>query len=358
MSNINKIKIIKEKIGFNILKQLKQGVPPKIVIPKRSSDNVEYDPVKKTLNIKDKTMTRELKNVGTIRPFMQTTLVGCCIVDALKANQPLTTRAIYYNKNFTLPGSKKDAFASQGESDSVIQDIELITGIVREDLGIITKVKGAVVGNMKIRSGGDLIDCSKQGDGAWFIPTTIGDARIVSVDAKFVLIVEKDTVFSALNTMKPKFWKKSNCLLMHGGGQPDRSTRRLAKRLSEEQNLPVYVLMDADPWGWDIGNVYRCGSVGLAYVADKLTCPRAKFIGLYPSDIIKYQIPRTGIKKATKRDIKRTKEQLKYPWFKSEKWQKELKLFISKQDKIEIDSLSTKGFRFLADEYIPEKIEE
>ena len=43
--------------------------------------------------------------------------------------------------------------------------------------------------------------------------------------AKFILHVEKDTVWQRFN--EDKFWRKHHCILTHGGGQPPRGVRRM-----------------------------------------------------------------------------------------------------------------------------------
>ncbi len=131
----------------------------------------------------------------------------------------------------------------------------------------------------------------------------------------------------------------------------------MVRRLWEEFGLPIYVLTDADPYGWYIYSVYRSGSISLSYESEKLACPEVRFIGVMTSDIERYNIPRNYIIAATERDLKRANELLRYPWFQSDEWQYELKLFLRRKEKIEIEALSGHGFRFLSDVYIPEKIE-
>jgi DNA topoisomerase-6 subunit A len=146
--------------------------------------------------------------------------------------------------------------------------------------------------------------------------------------------------------------------MIEGGGQPDRGTRRMVKRLNEELGLPVFICCDADPYGWHISSVYTFGSMSLAYTFEKLACPKAKFLGISASDIYKYQIPKEGLLKAEKADLKRAEDMLKYPWFKNKFWQKELKLFLQKQQKSEIEALSRHSYKFLAETYLPEKLGE
>src|SRR5947208_2040557 len=68
--------------------------------------------------------------------------------------------------------------------------------------------------------------------------------------ADFILLIEKSTQFNRLS--EDKFWKKHNCVLITGNGQPPRGVRRLCRRIHDEFKKPVYVLVDNDPWGYYI----------------------------------------------------------------------------------------------------------
>lgn len=56
-------------------------------------------------------------------------------------------------------------------------------------------------------------------------------------------------------------------------------------------------------------------------------------------------------------DLRRARELMKYSWFGSPKWRRELRIFLEKKSKLEIEALASKGLRFLAFSYIPEKME-
>ena len=92
-----------------------------------------------------------------------------------------------------------------------------------------------------------------------------------------MLHVEKAAVWQRFN--EDKFWRKHNCLLTHGKGQPSRGVRRLLYRLNQELNLPIYCLLDCDPWGHYIYCVIKQGSISLAFESQRLAIPDAKFIG-------------------------------------------------------------------------------
>src|SRR5262249_39993195 len=139
----------------------------------------------------------------------------------------------------------------------------------------------------------------------------------------FILHVEKNTVWSRFN--EDRFWEKHNCILTEGGGQPPRGVRRLLRRLHEELNLPVYCLLDCDPWGHYIYSVLKQGSISLAFESERLAIPDAKFIGIRAKDYKECDLSDDVQIELTDTDIKRAKEIAAYPWFASHaKWQREI----------------------------------
>ncbi len=352
-----------EKVGKDLARQLSRGKPPALQVPARTLANIIWDSEAKILRLGSKKVKREFLDMGEARKFMQTVLMLSLIVKAIREGDYPTIRDLYYAGKHTIEYlneygklQREETWDTQKESDSVIQDIEVITGLLREHMGILHDTKGKIVGRIVIRSGADTIDCSRMGDGAYSIPPNPDSLEILDVDAEYVLVIEKDAIFNRLN--KERFWEKNRCLLVTGKGQPDRSTRRMVRRLWEERKLPVYVLTDADPYGFYIYSVYRSGSITLGYESERLATPKARFLGLTISDIYDYKIPRNFIIKAKDRDLKRAKELLNYPWFKeSKEWMRQLELFLSKQEKVEIEALSGYGFKFLTERYIPEKLE-
>ena len=92
--------------------------------------------------------------------------------------------------------------------------------------------------------------------------------------ADFVLLVEKGTQWNRLS--EDKFWRRYNCVLLTGNGQPPRGVRRLARRLHEEYKIPVYVLVDNDPWGYYIYSVVKQGSINLAFESERMAIPEGE----------------------------------------------------------------------------------
>src|SRR5205807_2244623 len=136
-------------------------------------------------------------------------------------------------------------------------------------------------------------------------------------------LVEKGTQWNRLS--EDKFWRRYNCVLLTGNGQPPRGVRRLARRLHEEYKIPVYVLVDNDPWGYYIYSVVKQGSINLAFESERMAIPKAKFIGLSSSDPDTYELPRNVGIKLNDKNVTRAKELMKYRWFEKKHWQEEIK---------------------------------
>ncbi len=351
-----------EALGRKVYRQIEKGVEPHIYIPVRTLANTIWDKKRKILVLGPKKARRDFFDIGESKRFMQTLLMLSIIIRARREGDYPTIRDLYYTGKHTIEyidekgrKQREETWNNQNESNAVIQDIEVATGLLREHMGIMHDAKGKIVGNVIVRSKGYTIDLSRLGSGAYAIPPNADRLEIVKVDADYVLVVEKDAIFERLN--EEEFWRKHNCVLITGKGQPDRSTRRMVRRLWEEFGLPVYVLTDCDSYGFYIYSVFKSGSISLSYESERLATPGARFIGVMVTDIEEYKIPRNYIIKATDRDIKRAKELMRYPWFKESKaWQSQLKLFIKKKEKVEIEALSGHGFKFLTQIYIPEKI--
>jgi DNA topoisomerase-6 subunit A len=367
------LQILRERF-YEVLKDVMNGKPPKLIIRKRTLSNTIYDSERGLLLLGEATFERSFVDLREARKFMQTMLMASMIFEALSNGEYPTIRDLYYRGKHTirfrkLPSkavAEENTWDEQSESDSVIRDIEVHTNVLREEMLILSKEKGKVVGEMKIRSGDDVIDLSKMGHGAYSIEPTPDLIEFIDVDADFVLVVEKDAVFQQLHRIG--FWKKHKAILITSAGQPDRATRRFVRRLNEELGLPVYVLSDSDPYGYYIYSVFKTGSITLSYESERLATPKARFLGVMMTDIfgssklgkkpyLADEERRNYIIKAKDRDIKRAKELKEYPWFKSERWQVELDEFLNRKVKLEIEALASKGLRFLSDRYIPEKIQ-
>jgi len=349
-----------QKIGAlaeGVARAAHAGEAPSIEVPTRAKSNTTWDRKSGILRMGDATQTRELFNLNQAKGFMQTVLHAAGIKELLEADKTLSLRAMFYKGLHTIPGTKEKTFADQSESDAVLEDLEVTLGSLREELHVFAKKAGTMVGNITIEDTGDEIDCRRMGSGGYAIPSIVEPdvIRFKKCDAKFVLHVEKNTVWSRFN--EDRFWQQHNCILTEGGGQPPRGVRRLLRRLNEELGLPVYCLLDCDPWGHYIYSVIKQGSISLAFESERLAIPEAKFLGLRAID---YQ--RCGLSDDVQialndKDIARAKQIAAYPWFKDKPaWRREIDQLLRNGFKMEVESLITKDISYVTETYVPERL--
>src|SRR3990167_8138486 len=351
----NKSKEEIELLGRRIVNQIDKGKNPEIVFPLRNLSNIVYDKKTKTLKLGDKKGSRLFFNVAHAKKFLQTVEVASIIKkELLDSEKHEHLRGVFYISKRTIPGTNINIVDDQTESDKAIEDLEVITGIYREQLHVSANKMGSMVGSIILIDSGDLIDCSKLGRGGYSVPSITDELEFKKVNAKFVLYMEKAAIFERLN--EDKFWQKNNCVLVTSQGQTTRGIRRLLQRLSDEENLPIYVLTDFDCWGFYIYSVIKYVSISLAHASERLTIPGVKFLGITADDVIKYDLKKHLIK-LNEQDITRMKQVSEYEWFKDNKdWQRQIKMMKDFGAKVEIQSLSAKGISFISETYLPTKI--
>lgn len=344
------------KLAKEVLGQLERLESPSIPLPVRSLSNIHFDQERGLIQIGDKISRRHYLNVAHTKKFMQTLLVASECKKIIDQGVTTSIRDLYYALKHTIEDTKENTFDDQNDSDTVLEDLESALNLLREELHLKADRKGYMAGNIVLEDTGDRINCAKMGSSGWAIPSNVEPEVIKFVEnrAEMVIVIEKDAIWQRLN--EDRFWKKHNCIILTGKGQPARGCRRLINRLHKELGLPVYVVTDADSWGFYIYSVIKQGSINLSFLSDRLGTPSAKFIGLTTQDVRTFDIPGNVTIKLNKGDVKRTKELMKYLWFKSAEWQKELKNMLKVGYKLELEALSAKGIRFISEKYLPEKI--
>jgi len=330
---------------------------PIMDVPTRSLANTSYNRKKRILEMGSAEQHRELFNMNQSKKFMQTMLLAAGIKDLVEAEKTLSLRGMFYKSLHDISGTKEKTLADQSESDTVLEDLEVILGSLREELHVFAKKRGTMVGNITIVDNGDEIDCRRMGTGGYAIPS-ICEPDVIQFkkcNADFVLHVEKDTVWSRFN--EDRFWEQHNCILTEGSGQPPRGVRRLLRRLNEELGLPIYCLLDCDPWGHYIYSVIKQGSIALAYESNRMAVPDAKFLGIRAIDYERCDLSDDVQIALNERDKTRAKQIAEYPWFKKNKaWQLEIKKLLSNGFKMEVESLITKDISYVTEVYVPERL--
>jgi DNA topoisomerase-6 subunit A len=347
-----------EKLAEAVLKTVKGGKNPFVEIPIRSLANVNFNPRKRLIELGTQKQKRYFFNVGMAKKFMQTFLVSDACKELIDSGKTTSIRDLYYITKHTIGDTKQNTFEEQDESDPVIEDLEVALDALREELHLFASRKGSMVGPITIRDSGDTIDLRRMGSGGWAVPSIVEENVIEFVrhEAKYILLIEKDAVWTRFN--EDKFWKRQKCIILQGGGQPPRGVRRLVQRLHSELKLPVYVLVDNDPWGFYIYSVMKQGSINLAYESMRMAVPDARFIGLSSFDKMTFKLPSNVAIKMDDGDVSRAKQMLAYPWFQAKQWQDEIQEMVKSGQKFELEALSRRGISFITEEYLPKKLKD
>ena len=273
-----------EALARSVVQMAGAQQDPSVQIPTRALSNVRFNPKTRHVEMGENTQSRNFFNYGQAKRFMQTLLVASKCKELIDLEKTASIRQIYYLSKHTIKGTSEKTFDDQSESDPVIEDLEVAIDALREELHVFASNRGNLVGPITLVDAGNTLDCSAMGSAGYAVPSIV-EADVIQFkkcNAEFVLHVEKDTVWRRFH--EDRFWQKHNCIVSHGGGQPARGMRRLLARMHTELGLPVFVLLDNDPWGYYIYSVIKHGSINLAYESRRMAIPDAHFIGVSSFD--------------------------------------------------------------------------
>lgn len=338
-----------ERILAAVTRTIIAGDGFRYVVPTRSASNQMYVEELDRIVLKDKVTQRAFASTSTVRKTAITTRILGIVWELCRKGIHITKRDMFY--------TDVKLFKSQMESDEVLNDVACILGCTRTSLSVVGSEKGAVIGCVSFREDGDLIDCRRMGVGGKAIPPYIDRITELESDALFILLVEKDAAFMRL--AEDRFYRRYPCIIITAKGQPDVATRLFLKKLRSVLNIPILGLVDSDPYGLKILSVYMSGSKNMSYDSANLTTPDIKWLGVWPSDLDRYDIPDQCRLPLSEHDIKTGKELLEEDFIKKNPhWHKELELMVKRKEKAEIQALSSFGFQFLTEKYLPEKLKD
>ncbi|WVY91647.1 hypothetical protein V8G54_037161, partial [Vigna mungo] len=303
----------------------------------------------------------------------------------LQENKHSSKRDIYY----TYPS----LFLDQSVVDQAINDICILMQCSRHNLNVVVfcsivtffviflwfpQGMGTVLrlmdrvclccrltmGWIRFSEGERKFDCISSPNSVHPVPVHVEEVKDIISVAQYILVVEKESVFQRL--ANDQFCNANHCIVITGRGYPDIPTRRFLRLLVENLRLPVYCLVDCDPYGFDILTTYRFGSMQMAYDTKHLRVPEIRWLGAFPSDSERYFVPKQCILPLTAEvlsifllDKRKVEAMLLRCYLQREvpQWRFELKLMLQKGVKFEIEALSAHALSFLSDSYIPSKIE-
>ncbi|MCQ2078730.1 MAG: DNA topoisomerase IV subunit A [archaeon] len=343
------------KIAEDIYADLDKGDIPAMRLPLRSKRNIEFDPMTQVWKYGNMKTLRTAKTTQGATTMLRTAYTTDFINEMIRENKSSTLREMYYISE----GWNRAKFHSQDESNLLAEDLETVTHCLREDFKLrpeegSSHVYGDINFEIQTRKGPKITNCMDDVSEAGFgIPYTVEKESfaIKGHNLKFVMAIETGGMFARL--IENGFPERENCLLVHLSGQPTRSTRRLLKRLNEEENLPVVVFTDGDPWSFRIFASIAYGAIKTAHISDYLATPTAQFVGITASDILNYDLPTD---KLSDKDIAALNAELTDPRFNDEFWDMEIRAMLDMNKKAEQQALAKYGLDYVTDTYLPEKL--
>jgi len=337
--------------------QFEEGDVPRMQVPTRTKANIEYDEDESVWVYGDRTSTRTAKTVSGAQKLLKAAYTIDFLVQQIEEERSSTLRELYYlSESWDLDEAQ---FASQDQSNSLVEDLEIVSGATREDFHMRPEESGAtIMGPLLLREqtrrGEREIHCQEDvGEGGYQIPNNPDTIDFLDNDADFVLCVETGGMRDRL--VENGFDEDYNSVIVHLKGQPARATRRITKRLHDELDLPVVVFTDGDPWSYRIYGSVAYGSIKSAHLSEYLATPEADFVGIRPQDIVEYDLPTDPLSDS---DINALESELEDPRFQTEFWEEQIELQLDIEKKSEQQSLASRGLDFVTDTYLPERLDE
>ncbi|MDM7938947.1 MAG: DNA topoisomerase IV subunit A [Methanothrix sp.] len=356
---MEKNKITQERLlglASDLYNQFQEGIVPHISLPSRTKGNIEYSTKDDVWVYGDQETRRSVKTVRGAKTLLKTVYLSELLIkEHLKNNRGSTLREIYYiSENWDIA-----KFHEQAESDRLIEDLEIVTALQREDFHIRPEEDGAAVfGPLRLREqtrrGEREMHCQEDvGEAGYQIPFNVDNIQFLSHDAKMVMAIETGGMYARL--IENGFDEEFGAILVHIKGQPARSTRRIIKRLNSELKLPVVVFTDGDPWSYRIFASIAYGAIKSAHLSEHLVTPSARFLGVQPSDIVEYNL---STDKLTDQDMQALRSELSDPRFNTPYWEKQIRLQMDLKKKAEQQAFAGKGLDFVTRKYLPDRLAE
>jgi len=343
-------------LAADLYDQFEGGEIPRMTLPTRSKSNIQYDEDADVWVYGDRSTTRSANSVRGARKLLKAVYTIEFLADQLDQDRSSTLRELYYLSESW--GETEAQFNDQDESNQLVEDLEIVSEVKREDFHMRPEESGAtVIGPLFIREqtrrGEREIHCQADvGEGGYQIPNNPDTIEFLEDDADIVLCVETGGMRDRL--VENGFDEDYNAIVVHLKGQPARATRRLTKRLHDELDLPITVFTDADPWSYRIFGSVAYGSIKSAHLSKYLATPAAQFIGIQPEDIVEYELPTDPLSDA---DVNALENELEDPRFTTDYWAEQIELQLDIEKKAEQQALAARGLDFVTETYLPERLE-
>lgn len=169
--------------------------------------------------------------------------------------------------------------------------------------------------------------------------------RFESLGARYILVVEKDAVFTYL--CGQRIWNSLPLVLVTGCGYPPLSVRAVLKQLHAQLQLPVLGLFDYNPHGVRILLTYKYGSTRMGLEAHSYAVD-VKWLGVHHSDL--FNAGRVRVEESALQQWSPADERVftgvteRVGFMQCPHYQRELTLMKGARIKAEIEALNSGGF--------------
>ncbi len=280
-----------------------------------------------------------LKGSRGTKEFSRTFLVLSKTHMLRNQKKHISKRDLYYNN--------VNAFNNQANSDKALDKASALLSVPRYLTNIVPSPTGLVSGAISFTVQG--LHVAHPPHTAQLVPAVPEEMENIVTDAGWVLIVEKEAVFSRLvEDGTPTHPILGPGLVITGKGYPDLPTRVFLRRLLDATHIPAFCLVDGDPHGYEIYTTYKDG--GGSSLAVPL--PELTLIGITHADVVTLGLECCLIPlgagdaaKAASVKCRLTAEEAR-----------SLMGFVDAGVKCEIEALNHCGLTFIHDEYLPAKM--
>jgi DNA topoisomerase-6 subunit A len=338
------------ELGNEIYQQIERGEFPRMKLPSRTTGNIVFDEELSQFILGNQKAERSASNIKQIRSLTQLLWVASFAKRLVAEGKSSTLRDLYYHSlNYGIK------FREQLESDDTITDLEALMMEPRETFNIFPKERSAIFGDLSIEyttpetHKGSKANLASNPDGV-MVGLSVSQADFKECKAKQVFVIEKNAIFRRF--IEERVYDKFNAILIDTAGQAPRLARLLIRRLNLELGLPVFLLTDADPWGMHIAMVIIRGSANAAHLRE-LTTPKARWAGLWATDMKRFNLPSFALTKLDEQRIRLLESDMRYRDF---EWQAELQEFKKTKRRAELEAFSAHGLTAIVDKYLPKKL--
>lgn len=282
-----------------MLSELENANRPVLEAVKCTLDNSIYNPKVGYLTPGDKKVRTEL-NVSSVQKMARVIFMLERLLTKLETNAVHTKRELYYIAKGEVksnPHLKPLDFASQDESDAIIDFIGDMLEVYREELNCFANDRGGQTYSQQLVVTETLPDGTKAVVDLSTLGTTPfqpkNKPQALSLKAKkkidFCLVVESEGTAGTL--VANGMTKRHNCIIIGAQGVPSNGVRGWCKLIQEQLKVPMFFFGDLD--AYTLQNIYRtlkAGSAASLIRNADFSAPDVHFLGVLPEDVKKYDL--------------------------------------------------------------------